>query len=191
MTDHSTDLDLGTRAGLPEALRVLSAAHPRETWRSHANFDGLTAFWLERHLGFRRLLTRIGEETQSSLQDAIEPARFATSLHRNASLFVGELHMHHNVEDMHYFPQLAQRDPRLARGFELLDRDHGVLEGELGRFTEDTEALLRTLQAGPMDRDMLGRYRDQVSAFERLLNRHLLDEEDLVVPVILEHPWLF
>lgn len=182
-----TELDLRKRTGLPEALRVLLADYPRESWQGHPNFSGLTAFWLERHLGFRRLIARIREETRSVLQDETAAQAFGTNLNLTAGMFVGELHLHHNVEDAHYFPQLAGLDARLTRGFALLDADHVVLSGELDRFTEDTQALLRALHAGPADKDALNRYQDRMTALERLLDRHLVDEEELVVPVILEH----
>jgi len=48
--------DLRHRKGLPDALRVLLEQYPRALWESHQNFDGLTRFWLERHLMFRRAL---------------------------------------------------------------------------------------------------------------------------------------
>ena len=185
--DEWAALALGTRTGLPEELRVLLEAYPRAEWRGHANFDDLTAFWLERHLGFRQLLSRIRENTQSAVQGDLDAGAFAKTLHRNVGSFVGELHLHHNVEDAHYFPMLAARERRLARGFELLDRDHAALERALGRLTEETQDLLRALPAGSADRDVLCRYRDRISAFDCLLDRHLLDEEEIVIPTILEH----
>lgn len=180
-------LTLQTRTGLPEDLRILVKACPRDGWRGHANFDDLTDFWLARHRGFRELISRIGGETDSVLRNELDAPAFAPRLYRHGSQFVGQLHEHHNVEDVHYFPLLAQCDQRLARGFEILDRDHIALDGELHRFTESTLAVLRALQADAQDKDLLSRYRDGISAFEGLLDRHLLDEEEIVIPIILEH----
>ena len=44
-----SDLNLETRDGLPEALRVLLEAFPREVWEGHENFGQLVRFWLDRH----------------------------------------------------------------------------------------------------------------------------------------------
>ena len=41
-------LGLGTRAGLPDALRCLLADYPRDGWPAHRDFHGLAAFWLDR-----------------------------------------------------------------------------------------------------------------------------------------------
>ena len=46
---------------------------------------------------------------------------------------------------------------------------------------------LSALQAASAGRDVFRRYRDRISAFEGLLDRHLLDEEEIVIPTILEH----
>lgn len=185
--DQLAGFELMTRSGLPEDLRILLKTCPRDEWRGHANFDGLTEFWLERHSGFRELLSRIRGETESVLSDDLDASTFGRRLHRYGSLFVSQLHEHHNVEDVHYFPLLLQCDRRLARGFEILDRDHGVLDGELHRFTEDTNAVLSALRADSLAKDALSRFGDAISTFEGLLDRHLLDEEEIVIPVILEH----
>lgn len=187
LPDETDRLALRVRGGLPEDLRFLLKSCPRDGWRDHANFDGLTEFWLQRHRGFRELLSRIRGETDSVLEKALDAATFGRRLHRYAGLFVGQLHEHHSVEDVHYFPLLLQCDRRLARGFEILDRDHTVLDGELHRFTEDTNTILGASQAGSLENDALNRFRDGVSAFEGLLDRHLTDEEEIVIPVILEH----
>lgn len=185
--DDSAELKLQTRTGLPEELRILLKTCPRDEWRGHANFDGLTEFWLERHRGFRELVSHILGETESVLKDELDTPTFATRLYRHGSLFVGQLHEHHNVEDVHYFPLLLQFDRRLARGFEILDRDHVVLDGELHRFTENTNTVLRALQADSLEKAALSRYRDGISTLDGLLDRHLLDEEEIVIPTILEH----
>ncbi len=50
------DLPLETRAGLPDALRVLLRDYPRERWGGDPNFHGLVSFWLGMHLHFRDAL---------------------------------------------------------------------------------------------------------------------------------------
>ena len=51
--------DLDRRTGLPDALCVLLRDYPRDLWQSHAQFDGLIRFWLDRHALFRTLLGRL------------------------------------------------------------------------------------------------------------------------------------
>ncbi|MGC9420584.1 MAG: hemerythrin domain-containing protein, partial [Rhodovulum sp.] len=128
MTD---DLKLGRRAGLPDSLRVLLDEHPRDLWESHDNFDGLTRFWLERHLMFRALIERIAGESRAIADRRADPERATRATARFAQLLLSELHGHHRIEDLHYFPRLAALEPRLQRGFDILDHDHHALDGHL------------------------------------------------------------
>ncbi|TCO69303.1 hemerythrin domain-containing protein [Rhodovulum euryhalinum] len=182
MTDALT---LETRAGLPDALRVLLDEHPRDLWQSHAQYDGLTRFWLERHLMFRMLIDRIGLESRAILDRSAAPDRAVRNTARYAQILLGELHGHHQIEDKHYFPRLVAAEPRLARGFDILDGDHHALDGHLHGLAEATRRLIR---AQPADlRDSAGMLDGTLAGFGRFLYRHLVDEEDLVVPILLTH----
>lgn len=173
-------LDLKTRAGLPDSLRALLEAYPREAWQAHPNFAGLVAFWLDRHMMFRRLTDALARDAKASAEGRMDPAAQAARLSRFGGMLVDQLHGHHQIEDTQYFPVLSRLETRLDRGFAILDRDHHALDGLLGRFTESANALLQ-------GRGEAGAFLDELGAFEGFLNRHLEDEEDLVVPVILKH----
>jgi hypothetical protein len=73
-------------------------------------------------------------------------------------------------------------------GFDLLDTDHGALDGAMHRLAEATNAVLATMRAGNPAEGAAGNLATELAAFGRLLDRHLIDEEELVVPVILDHP---
>jgi len=180
-------LDLTQRTGLPDALRVLLADYPREGWQADPNFRGLVEFWLDRHLMFRKLLNLMQSETALLLDRQSEPAHFAKRLSHYGSRFVGDLHGHHQIEDQHYFPLLASKDARIIKGFDILDHDHHALEGLLDGFVKGANAMFQRLD----DRDALqtsvGRFSTDLERLERLIDRHLNDEEDLIVPVILRH----
>ena len=178
--------DLETRAALPDALRVLVTQYPRDIWQSHRNFDALTRFWLERHLMFRQLLDRITGETQGFLDGNRDPQEFARLSARLTGFLLNQLHGHHQIEDMHYFPTLSGLDARLTPGFELLDADHHALDGHLQTMADDTNAMLRALQEGA-GHDAAGRVEARLRRFGRFLDRHLVDEEELVIPVILHY----
>jgi iron-sulfur cluster repair protein YtfE (RIC family) len=182
-----TPTDLIARKGLPDELRILADRYPREAWRGHANFNGLTAFWLDRHAMFRALLERLRAETGGFAEQGLEARTYAMRLHRFAGMLIGDLHGHHSIEDQHYFPLLAAREPRLQRGFELLDADHHQLHEELDRLTGDTNAVLGAIQAALAGQEEARRLGDTLARFETFLDRHLSDEEDLIVPIILEH----
>jgi hemerythrin-like domain-containing protein len=182
------DLDLDTRTGLPDALRVLLERYPRAGWEAHPRYDGLTRFWLERHLMFRRLQAGLDETTQGFLTGNVEATRAAQTIGRLGNLYLNELHGHHSIEDAHYFPALARLEPRLEAGFALLDRDHHRLDAELHAFAEAANAALRALGDPKAARDAMGRLDGVLTGFGAFLDRHLVDEEEIIVPVILDNP---
>ena len=180
------DLDLGRRDGLPDALRVLVAELPRGTWEAHPNFSPLTRFWLDRHIMFRDTLERLRGGARGYLDGKISPERYGRETARMAQFFLQELHGHHSIEDHHYFPVLQGLDGRLERGFGLLDADHHALDGHLNGLADGTNAMLRGL-GGDDPRRAAGALEERLGAFHGFLDRHLTDEEDLVVPVILTY----
>lgn len=186
-----TDIALGRRAGLPDALRVLLEDYPRADWEGHRNFDGLTRFWLERHLMFRQVLDRWQAETRGFLDQAAEPRAHAGQTARLGGFLINELHGHHQIEDMHYFPKLTAAEPRLTRGFALLDADHHALDAELAALTETANAHLQALAGTGTGRETAGALLARLDGFGAFLDRHLTDEEELVVPTILHHALRF
>ena len=178
---------LDTRSGLPDALRVLLDEYPREAWQAHDNFGSLIQFWLERHLMFRKLMTTMTDETERALNGELEARMLGMRLSRYGSLFVGELHGHHTVEDTHYFPKIKTLEVNLERGFDILDRDHKDLDGHLELFANDANSLLSKISADSEWRSECEAMRKGLKRLERFLERHLTDEEELVVPVLLKH----
>lgn len=179
--------DLESRERLPDALRVLLARHPREGWQTDVPLGGLTDFWLKRHLMFRQLLEELKERTELLTDRRIAPEEYGPQLSRYGGFFVSQLHEHHHVEDAHYFPLLVKTEQRLAHGFDLLDRDHVALDGHLKGFVTDANAVLQSLSEPGADAGEAQRFLDGLKRLERFLDRHLTDEEDLVVPILLEH----
>ena len=181
-------LSLDTRDGLPAEWLALVERFPREGWDGHARLGMTAQFWLDRHAAFRSLA--------AALQDAAEGLRggglaaddfqawFAPRLH----FLLAELNGHHQVEDVHYFPLFRRAEPRLTPGFALLDRDHKTLHLSLVETAEAADALLQALARSPGDAaGPLDRYAQAGARLLARLRRHLDDEEDLVIPLLLEH----
>ncbi|SLN37750.1 hemerythrin domain-containing protein [Roseisalinus antarcticus] len=181
-----TGLALEERSGLPEPLRVLLAEYPREGWAAHRNFQGMVQFWLERHMMFRKLLAVMQEDAEKVLDAKMGPDEFAARLSRYGGMFVNELHGHHQIEDVHYFPVLQKQDRRVARGFDILDHDHHAIDGHLNAFVESANGALKSIGEPARMKDGAGGFRDRLLRLNGFLDRHLTDEEELVVPVILK-----
>ena len=104
---------------------------------------------------------------------------------------LSQLGVHHQIEDHHYFPIFRAADERLARGFDVLEGDHHVIHADMAATAETANALLRALQGlGDGEAETLRRRGDDYAAASgallKGLIRHLDDEEDLIVPLILE-----
>ena len=181
------DLNLAFRTALPDALRVLLADYPKTGWTGHPNFDGLVQFWLDRHLMFRRLMTELTKNTEAALDQAIEAQRYLALLSRHGGMFVNGLHEHHMIEDSYYFPKLALRDDRITAGFEILDQDHKALDVHLNNFVTSANDLMALGDKPDRLKDAAGRLHIGLENLDALLDRHLTDEEELIVPVILKY----
>ena len=180
--------DLKTRERLPDALRVLVEKYPREGWEGHPHFGELTRFWLEIHLGFRRMQGLLVAETERFLDRGREPEAHARGLVRVAGQYLNGLHAHHNIEEHHYFPMLKALDARIAWGFDLLDADHQAMDGAIHAVAEATNTVLLAVREVRPSEAAAEALRLRLAGFGRMIDRHLVDEEELVVPVILDNP---
>ncbi len=173
------------RTGLPEHLRLLADLYPRQGWEGHRNFDDLTRFWLDRHIMFRDLTTRLQKETEGFQEQPDD--RFAPNLRRLTGFLMNQLHGHHSIEDHHYFPMLIPLDSRLKSGFELMESDHEDLVGHIHLLAEKTNLLVEAITLDQPAEQAADALIAAQTGFSQFLNRHLEDEEELVVPVILEY----
>ena len=75
----------------------------------------------------------------------------------------------------------------MKHGFDLLDSDHHVIHDALERNAESGTAFLQALQAdGDQVRFAADAYARENEALLAMLLRHLDDEEDLIIPLILD-----
>ncbi len=184
----ATDLD--QRSGWPDELGVLLKQYPRETWRSYPS--PMARFWLDKHEAFRqqgRILQSVADEFRAGKRSAVE---FGTWTAPRLQGYLSALHGHHQIEDFHYFPAFRAAEQRLAAGFDALARDHEQLHADIVRSVETINEFLNTLREGDPGADVDAqrrageRYADACDALVKHLLRHLDDEEDLIVPVMID-----
>jgi hemerythrin-like domain-containing protein len=180
-------LALASRNGWPEDLRVLLGRFPREQWEGHANLGEMAQFWLSRHDMFRELSNMIRAIEAQFREGTLAPADFPRQFVPRLQFLLSQLNVHHQIEDLHYFPIFRAADTRLARGFDVLESDHHAIHADMAATAESANALLRALAGGA---DALPRCGDEYAAASgallKGLIRHLDDEEDLIVPLILD-----
>ena len=185
--DVNPQLDLDTRSGWPTDVRTLIEAYPREIWPAHTNLGDMTQFWLSRHALFRQMATELTDISEAFREQHLTVAGFLEMFGPRLSVFLGNLDEHHNVEDHYYFPKLRQADQRLERGFEVLESDHQVIHQRISATYDSAVALMSVLQTSAARADREAEAYVTISTLLLgNLKRHLEDEEDLIVPLILD-----
>lgn len=184
-------LKLGSRAGLPDDLLFLTRKHPRGGWRGQSALAGTGEIWLANHDYFRAITAKIAEQLTRLREDGETTHDSAPGLRRHIGSLLGSLDGHHRIEDNHYFPMFQRAEPRLLRGFEILDADHHLIHDAIDELAATTQDSLRRL--GTAEAVMTSDQRFAVDALAGtvdriapLLRQHLADEEDIVIPLILE-----
>lgn len=183
----SDPLDLDSREGWPPELLFLLRQHPRGGWSGRPDLGMTARFWLDRHGAFRQLGKALQDDTDAFRHGKTTPEDFQARFPRRLQVFLGELNGHHQVEDHHYFPLFRRAEPDLLSGFEVLDRDHQTLHAGLVATAEAANALLQALARDPTAAQGPADSYAVISAtLLRRMLRHLDDEEDLVIPLLLE-----
>lgn len=183
----ATALDIETRTGWPADLRILFDRYPRAVWLDHPNLGQLARFWLAIHDSFRRHGADLEASAGAFREGLVTPEEFRAAFAPRLGTFLSHLEGHHQIEDHQFFPVFGEAEPRLLRGFEVLEADHGTIHRAMDRMAETANGFMAAPAA---NRDVMLRAGDAYvasgEALIRLLARHLEDEEDLIVPLILE-----
>lgn len=183
----SVELALATRAGLPEDLKLLLSHYPREVWTGHANLGEMASFWLSRHAMFRELGAMLDDASARYREGNIDARAYAQFFAPRLQFFLQQLHAHHHIEDDHYFPIFRRADARLVRGFDMLEGDHDALAASIQNAVTTANDFLRALNgASEGVQPAAEAYAQSGGVLLRGLVRHLDDEEDLIVPLILD-----
>lgn len=174
------------RRGLPEDLRFLIERYPRETWRRPGSLSAMARFWLQRHAFFRELGGQLSASIAALREEDFDPRQFSEWFAPRLHHLLSDLEAHHSIEDAHYFPMFRAAEPRLRRGFEILDSDHHLIHGLLEENAIAARRFLEGLEKGGdamlFAAEIYGRQADRLVAG---LMRHLEDEEDLIIPMML------
>ncbi len=181
-------LSLTVRTGLPAEVAYLRESYPRPLWRGHANYGQLADFWLQVHGSLREYGKALEEITEAFREGRSDATLFQQAFVPRMNQFLQHLMGHHQIEDQAYFPKFRALDPRMAVGFELLENDHVLIHERLLGSVDSARGLMAALS---QDADARRRAADAYASVSRdllaLLLRHLEDEEELVIPGMLQH----
>lgn len=187
MTAEKETDGLFDRPGLPEDLKFLLASYPRERWGKGITLNLMSGFWIKRHNMFRELAASLNGSLNSLKEEKIDIPGFRNWFVPRLNFLLSELDGHHQIEDVHYFPKFREAEPRLDRGFEILDSDHHLIHYLLVANAEAGNAFLEGLaRGGDAMRYAADRYGIESAKLLSGLLRHLEDEEDIIIPLILD-----
>lgn len=183
-----THLDINNRSGLPEDMRLLLVDYPRQAWPDHPDFARSIEQWMGAHEMFRRLGKTVRNLSETYLDNDRDAEDYAGRLSYYGNALVSNLHGHHTWEDRNFFPKILAADDRFSGGLDMLESDHQVLDATIETLTGQANRTLKLLQLDPAQaRQEAALLRDSSAALENFLARHLADEEDLIVPILLHH----
>lgn len=182
----SNAFQLDIRQGLPREW-ILFQDISRGDWLTHENYGPVTELWLNRHDGFRNMGNILISLLKQYRENQLPPERFAAILAPQLQRFLSELHTHNMVEDQQYFPALLQVEPDLLPGMELLEADHAQLHQRMEAVVLSATRLFSAIRDGDPGaiQGATDTYEQASVAMLMGLKRHLADEEDLIMPVIL------
>jgi hypothetical protein len=184
MLDH---FDIRTDE-MPTEMQSLLRAYPRDAWDAHPGFREKTRHWLGAHRMFRQLSASVRRDTESYLNGDTDAQDYAGRLSYRGNALVGNLHGHHGWEDHSYFPELSAADPRFDAGLEILEKDYAELDIVLDGFTRTANRAIQLVQLDEAAaREEAGKLHGVAQTIKAFLERHLSDEEELAVPIILHH----
>lgn len=172
------------RAQLDADLRALLPVSAREEWPRHANYaqgakhlQDIHRAMLSNSEGMTRLFTALAEDRVATTQVAAA----AQNAHDVARHVVDHLHVHHHIEDEQLFPQFAQWNPKISRPLALLEADHRVLNAA----GSVLDQALRSYPAADAKAAAYQRVAQAAAQLDRVMRRHIADEEDIVIPAYL------
>ena len=182
------DSDIDQRAGWPDELCVVLKDYPRDTWSDTRS--SMARFWIDKHNYLRRQADALKSANDEYRAERISPIQFGSWLAPRLQGFLSELHGHHQIEDFHYFPAFRREEPRLNAGFDVLASDHELIHQGIANIVDAINGFLSTLNAEGAENDDARRHAaDKYIAASELLHtrlgRHLADEEDLIIPLMI------
>ena len=171
---------------MPDSIQAQLLKPSRENWSRHSRYDGKAKFFIDIHSRILAMNQGLIQNLEKVLNNSPEAANSHPILHETLVLGDGLIqfaHHHHHIEDDHYFPQFIQLEPKLEDAVRLLDGDHNALSVTL----DDTERTLKQTTYAEKPYSSLGLLHERAIDLNKLISRHLLDEEEIIIPILLKY----
>ena len=180
---------LGERNGLPKDLQELLEKFPRESWGEDVLNGNWVGYWLGRHSLFRKITFSINSIIEKTLDNKMSSEDFIHQYSQHMSLMLKNLDSHHLVEDNYIFPRFYDKSQKFIYGLDLLENDHHLIHNSIDNMIFVGNKLIKSVSSNSNYdiKDSLGKYKIISDNFNELLTSHLNDEEDLLIPLVIQH----
>ena len=153
---------------------------PPDQWFG-ADYAYKTSGWLKVHTNIRKRQRILVQISESYISGEFDWSEYRSQILKRINMHVLKLHKHHGVEDDGFFPEFVSMYPKLAPAFEILGHDHEYLNELLDKLQIQNDQLARSEVE---DKALAEELHKTLVAVTDLLQQHLTDEEDLVIPIL-------
>ncbi|WP_299329412.1 hemerythrin domain-containing protein [uncultured Psychrobacter sp.] len=153
---------------------------PPDQWFS-ADYAYKTSGWLKVHTNIRKRQRILVQISEAYISGEFDWSEYRSQILKRINMHVLKLHQHHGVEDEGFFPEFVSMYPKLAPAFEILGHDHEYLNELLDKLQIQNDQLARSEVE---DKALAEELHKTLVAVTDLLQQHLTDEEDLVIPIL-------
>ena len=153
---------------------------PPDQWFG-ADYAYKTSGWLKVHTNIRKRQRILVQISEAYISGEFDWSEYRSQILKRINMHVLKLHQHHEVEDEGFFPEFVSMYPKLAPAFEILGHDHEYLNELLDKLQIQNDQLARSEIE---DKARAEELHKTLVAVTDLLQQHLTDEEDLVIPIL-------
>ena len=153
---------------------------PPDQWFG-ADYAYKTSGWLKVHTNIRKRQRILVQISEAYISGEFDWSEYRSQILKRINMHVLKLHQHHEVEDEGFFPEFVSMYPKLAPAFEILGHDHEYLNELLDKLQIQNDQLGRSEIE---DKALAEELHDTLVKVTALLQQHLTDEEDLVIPIL-------
>jgi hemerythrin-like domain-containing protein len=158
---------------------------PPDKWFG-ADYAYKTSGWLKVHTNIRKRQRILVQISEAYISGEFDWSEYRSQILKRINMHVLKLHQHHEVEDEGFFPEFVSMYPKLAPAFEILGHDHEYLNELLDKLQIQNDMLARSEVE---DKALAEELHKTLVAVTDLLQQHLTDEEDLVIPILGLRQW--
>ena len=158
---------------------------PPDQWFG-ADYAYKTSGWLKVHTNIRKRQRILMQISDAYISGEFDWSEYRSQILKRINMHVLKLHQHHGVEDEGFFPEFVSMYPKLAPAFEILGHDHEYLNELLDKLQIQNDMLARSEVE---DKALAEELHKTLVAVTDLLQQHLTDEEDLVIPILGLRQW--